>query len=170
MLKYKIQYAQSFYGKRNGTTLGLNGSYQGKTDLFNRNTFYGIDLLSNYGPIDISGELDWMHRNSYNTALTKTSIDKVYSIKVAYNHVLKNGWIIQPALARSGEVADDFGDTRYANSFTGATDQTINDIGLNWLINQDKTKLGIHYSFGKMKNRSPDTEFSYATAFLQLLF
>ncbi|HEX8546255.1 MAG TPA: porin [Cytophagaceae bacterium] len=168
--KYKIQYAQSYYGKRNGTTLGLNASHQGKTDLFNRNTFYGIDILSNYGPIDFNAEYDWMSRNSYTDVRPCTTIDKVYSIKLAYNHYLKNGWALQAAVAHSGEVADDVGDAAHLNSYTGSNDQTINDVGINWLIYQDRAKFGIHYIFGKLEEKKPDNEFSYATAVFQILF
>ncbi|HSZ71187.1 MAG TPA: porin [Cytophagaceae bacterium] len=170
MDKYKLNYVQSYYGRRKGITFAANGTYQGQTEIFTDNSFYGGDILANYNHWDFVLEYDWLYRNSILTTGTHKSTDQVYSVKVAYNFVQKNGRIIQPSFMYSGQTASSYGGKDYINSLTGATTQTIYDIGINYLINKDKLKLNAHYIWGEQKNITDSPSLSYAIVGFQYIF
>jgi hypothetical protein len=82
MTKYKLAYTQTYYGKRSGTSIGLNGARQGPTEVFNSNALYGVDILSNYGAFDFNAEYDWLYREtSLSDGTINPTTDKVYSIR-----------------------------------------------------------------------------------------
>ena len=173
MDKYKINYTQSYYGQRNGVTLALNGTYQGKTEIFKSNSFYGVDLLANFWRFDFVAEYDLLVRNSIIAAKdnnTFNSTDKVYSFKACYNHILSNGKIIQAAFMYSGQLAQDHGAKVSANDLTAATDQKVYDAGVNYLINKDKLKLSLHYVWGEKSDKNTAPKYSYLCTGLQYLF
>jgi hypothetical protein len=172
MDKYKLSYVQSYYGQRKGITIAANGSYQGETEIFKQNNFYGVDILANYGHWDFVAEYDWLYRNSFITPSesTQKTTDKVYSIKAGYNFIQKSGRIIQATVMYSGQMAYDFGGKVSANSLTGATDQKVYDAGINYLINKDKLKLNLHYVWGKKRDKTTSPDFSYLATGFQYTF
>ncbi|WP_224995837.1 porin [Cesiribacter sp. SM1] len=178
MEKWGLGYTHSYYGKRKGITLGLNSTYQGETQVFKRNSFYGADLLANWGGWDFTVEYDWLYRNSFlpveNSDLdeqqTASTTDKVYTYKLGYNFELKNGKVLQAAAMYSGQQASEFGDTWGQNSLTGATDQKVYDVGLNYLLNKDKLKLSMHYVWGDRMDKTPEHRYAYLGTGFQYLF
>jgi hypothetical protein len=172
MDKYKLSYVQSYYGQRKGITIAANATYQGETEIFKQNNFYGVDLLANYGHWDFVAEYDWLYRNSF-TGLPETTqktTDKVYSFKAGYNFIQKNGRIIQTTMMYSGQMANDFGGKAFYNSLTGASGQEVYDAGINYLINKDKLKLNLHYVWGKKKDKTTGPDFSYLGTGFQYTF
>jgi hypothetical protein len=178
MDKWGIGYTHTYYGKRKGITLGLNSTYQGETEIFRNNSFYGADLLANWGGWDFTVEYDWLYRNTYlpleNTDVdvqqTAATTDQVYTYKLGYNIGLKNGKILQAAAMYSAQHASDFGDTWGLNSLTGATDQKVYDVGLNYLLNKDNLKLSMHYVWGERMDKTPEYRYAYLATGFQYLF
>ena len=171
MQKYKISYVQSYYGKRNGTTFGLNYAYEGETQVFSRNGLYGVDLLSNYGPLDLNAEYDWMYRNSFLVnGATNSTTDKVYSMKLGYIIPLPDGQLLEPTVMYAGERPDENDAVLSKNTLTGSVNQDLFDAGINWLINQDKLKINLHYVWGRKKDKAPYENFSYIGAGIQVLY
>jgi hypothetical protein len=167
MKDYSLVYYQSGYGKRKGISFGINASHQGKTSIFKQNMFYGADIQLNYGALDLVLEYDWMYRESnvIQSQIIKT-IDKVNSAKIAWNFIQKNNTIIQPTLMYSTESPDN----QYFNQnpFTKSSKQYVFDAGINWLINKDRLKLGLHYIKGKIDIDS-NKPYSYINGSLQFM-
>ncbi len=162
MKKYKMGYTQTYYGKRNGVTIGLNYTHQGRTDVFKQNNLYGIDILANYGPFDFNAEYDWLYRKKLDDT---DGTDKVWSVKAGYNFFLKNKQIIRPAVMISKEEPND-NNGDYVSDTGVASEKELYEVSLNWLINKDKLKLNISYDWGKVKNK----DFSYIGMGLQLIY
>jgi hypothetical protein len=154
MKDHTLVYYQSGYGKRKGISFGINASHQGRTSIFKQNMFYGADMQLNYGPFDLVLEQDWMYReNIINSTQSIKTIDKVNSAKIAWNFIQKNNTIVQPTVMYSTESPDYLYSNQ--NPFTKSTKQNVFDAGINWLINKDRLKFGLHYVEGKI-----DTDFN----------
>jgi hypothetical protein len=171
MKQYKISYVQSYYGKRNGTTLGINGARQGATEIFSYNTLYGVDMLSNYGPFDFNAEYDWLDRSTIlPSGNVNPTTDKVYSIKAGYIFECAEHGAFEPSIMYTGERAVENGAVHATNGLTGSVSRDLYDVGLNWLINNDKFKINLHYIWGKRYDKAPDDNFSYLGLGMQLLY
>ncbi|AHM60146.1 hypothetical protein D770_09445 [Flammeovirgaceae bacterium 311] len=178
MKQYGIGYTHSYYGKRKGITFGLNSTYQRESEIFKSNSFYGADVLANWGAWDFTVEYDWLYRSSIlqkevtdiSPIVTQATTDKVYTYKLAYNHVLNNGKVLQAAGMYSGQLADNYGSNGGLNSLTGASDQQVYDLGINYLLKQDNLKLSLHYVWGERKDKAPDQYYSYLGTGFQFLF
>ncbi|EMR03983.1 phosphate porin [Cesiribacter andamanensis] len=175
---YGIGYTHSYYGKRRGITFALNSTYQGETERFKSNSFYGGDILANWGPWDITAEWDWLYRSSlllqepadvYPLQPAPTT-DQVFTFKLAYNLPLKGSRILQAGAMYSSQQAQAWGETQGLNALTGATDQQVYDLGLNYLLNKDNLKLSLHYIWGQREDRSPGHHYSYLGSGFQYLF
>jgi hypothetical protein len=151
---YSLIYYQSGFGNRKGVTIGMNASHQGANSIFDYNMVLGADLQVNWGPLDVVLEYDWLMRE--NKALLgepgKNTIDQVNSAKLAWNFKLKNNTLLQPTILFTSEIADDAGSG--VNAFTKSMDQQIFAFGVNWLINKDKLKLGLHFTDGKISSQN----------------
>jgi hypothetical protein len=170
MDSYRINYSQSFYGKRNGITLGLNGCHTGKTEIFTDNGMYGVDLLANYKNWDLNVEYDWLYRNSILDSINNTfTMDDVYSARIGYNFLLKKEKIVQVSVMYSGQLANDYGSSERLNSLTGAADSKVFDIGVNYLLNKDNLKFNLHYVWGKNHQMKNDPNYSYVGFGFQFL-
>ncbi|RMA96140.1 porin [Hydrogenothermus marinus] len=162
--KYKMGYTQTYYGKRNGVTVGLNYTYQGETDVFKSNSLRGVDLLANFGPVDFVAEYDWLYRK---LQTGESGTDTVWSVKAGYNIKLANGQIVRPSVMASKEDIDKEDPNNAKESLTGpAIKQEVYEISLNWLINKDKFKLNLSYDWGKKK----DKDFSYIGVGFQFIY
>ncbi len=179
MKKYKMGYKQTYFGKRHGVTIGLNFAHQGEgTDRkarkynssgtlirdakFDKNEMYGIDILANWGPVDLAGEYDILKRDWSNGQVGsfsgKSYTDKVWIVKAGYLYKLPNGQFIQPTVSYSVFDPDSNG-----NSIYGKKKNTWWDVGINWYIKKQRAKLILHYSSGKVENYSgsKDAKASY---------
>jgi len=148
--KYKMGYTQTYYGKRKGVTVGFNYTYQGETDYFKKNTMLGFDILANYGPVDFNAEYDILERTDFNTNGDDYK-NYTWSAKIGYNFKLDNGQIIRPAFMISAHDADDIFKTNPSGSGIDSSlkrDEELYEVSLNWLINKDKLKLNISYTWG----------------------
>lgn len=152
MEEYGLQYYQSYYGKRKGITIAYNQTYQGETEVFEKNIVRGVDVLLNYGPLDFIAEYDHLVRDTLNGNETMRSLDQVYSLKAYYNMI-----IFQKRLLTAGYS--------YTESFEGE-EQLFHDIGANLLFYEDKLKIGFHYIWGREKN----DDFRYITTGMQVIF
>ncbi len=162
--KYKMGYTQTYYGKRNGTTIGLNYTYQGETDKFKKNGIYSVDILSNYGNFDFNAEYDWLYRTDLSD---NDGTDTIWDIKAGYNIKLKNGQIVRPAIMVSKEEVDVDNNGDHVSDISGvAADKELYEVSVNWLINKDKLKLNLSYDWGKVKGK----DWSYIGMGLQFIY
>ena len=78
----------------------------------------------------------------------------------------KNNTIIQPTFMISSETPDE----QYSgqNPFTKSSKQYVVDAGINWLINKDRLKLGLHYIQGKIDIDS-NKPYSYVNGSIQFM-
>jgi hypothetical protein len=69
-----------------------------------------------------------------------------FSIKSAWNKILKDKTILQYCLMYTGEISDKqfLGDF---NPYKGATGQRQVAAGVNWCINYDRLKVGLHHVY-----------------------
>ncbi|MEW6744182.1 MAG: porin [Planctomycetota bacterium] len=156
MDEYSINYRANYWGKRNGTTLGVNVTEQDETDVFDRNNLYGVDLLSNYGNVSFMAEFDWLRRDTGPDSYT----DRVYNLRLGYNIDVEGGKILEPAVMFT--------------RFSGADDsqlwpgqsQDLLDLGVNYYINKNRLKLNLHYVFQDDEPNSGD----FLGMGLQLMF
>ncbi len=166
MKDYSLVYYQSGLRARKGLTIGINGCHQGATSVFKNNSFFGVDFQLNYGPFDFIFEQDWMYRTKDQKISKVYTRDQVNSFKLAWNFLLKNNTIIQPNLMYSSELPD----YKYVgqNPFTKSVKQYVSDFGINWLINKDRLKLGLHYIQGKQYYNNL-SKFAYTNLSLQFM-
>jgi len=92
--KYSRGHKFNYKGQRNGVTLAISGSYQGETDTWETNTSFGIDILANYGPLNLSGE--WMQLNRSLDALESSA--RTGFLKLGYYMRLANGKELEPII------------------------------------------------------------------------
>ncbi len=171
MTKYKISYVQSYYGRRNGATIGINAARQGGTEVFSSNALYGADMLANYGSFDFNAEYDWMYRGTIlGVGIENPTTDKVYSAKAGYSITVSEDEAVEPTIMATGERAVENGAVHATNGYTGSISRELYDIGLNWLIDRDKLKLNLHYVWGKNYAKAPNDNFAYLGLGLQLLY
>ena len=91
-------------------------------------------------------------------------------MKVGYIIQLPDSQLLEPSAMYAEERAVQNGAIPSRNSFTGSITQNVFDVGLNWLINQDKLKINLHYVWGKKNDKAPDENFSYLGAGIQILY
>jgi len=162
--KYKMGYTQTYYGKRKGVTVGLNYTYQGETDYFKENTMLGFDVLANYGPVDFNAEYDILERTDFNTAGDDYK-NYVWSAKIGYNFKLENGQIVRPAFMISRHDADDIFKTATLDKggihSSLYRDEDLYEVSLNWLINKDKLKITLSYTWGEKDDLTTTDDDNY---------
>ncbi len=152
MDEYKLRYTQSYYGKRKGVTLAYNQAYQGRTDVFMSNQAGGVDLLLNFGPVDIVAEYAWFRRDTMNVDERVRVASEAVSLKAGYNIVLFKSKLLQPVYT-------------YTQSRTGS-DRHFHDAGVNFLFYEDDLKAGLHYVWG----RGQGDRYQYISMGIQLIF
>jgi hypothetical protein len=167
--EYPISYLQSGFGQRKGLSLGVNGTYQGQTEKFVWNTLAGVDAQLNYKALDFLVEYNWLHRRTtYLAVLRDFTEDRFVTYKAAWNFIQKNGTIIQPSIMYSSvKAAPQF--ASFVNEVTGAVSQWTIGVGVNWLINRDRLKLGLHYYRGERLPFAPNATYSYVNGSMQFI-
>lgn len=157
--KYSTGHKINYFGKRNGLSVALASSYQGKTDIFSRNQTFGFDWLFNYGMFNLDGEWTHLYREK---GIHTTHAGTGY-IRVGYNiPVGKNEQYIEPVVMWTkfqGPLDLEAEQNAVAmNAFAG-TDQII-EIGANYHINSN-AKITFNYT----RNRGNLGDYSEGATF-----
>jgi len=134
MKSYSINYdANNYYSKRNGVTIGFNVSQQGKSEVFTWNHAEGVDVLFNYGNLNLDGEWNWLERKVDG----RHYLAQAGHIRVGYNMVVARKAFIEPTFSVVMYDGDNGG------QFTGK--DHLYDAGVNWYLNKKSCKLALHY-------------------------
>jgi hypothetical protein len=91
------------------------------------------------------------------------------TLKGAWNFRLSNGTIVQAVAMYSDEQVDRLFALAHENPFTRALDQYVVEAGVNWLLNRDRLKLGLHYFYGNRPLFGSDSGYSYVNTSLQFM-
>lgn len=137
MEKYSLSYQDNAFGKRNGTTIALNSSYQGKSPLYDQLTTQGIDFLINWNQFNFNAEAFTIYKK--NLSSKKYSRARTANLSIGHNFILKDSTIIEPSFM----FFDYYGES--GADYTGK--DYVYDVGLNWYLDQNKYKYYIHYVF-----------------------
>jgi hypothetical protein len=134
MKTYAINYdANNYFSKRKGVTLGFNVSQQGKSEIFTWNHAEGVDVLFNYGHLNLDGEWNWLERKIEGRHFQA----QAGHIRLGYNIIVAKKAFIEPTFAVVMYDGDNGG------QFTGK--DHLYDIGVNWYLNKKNCKLALHY-------------------------
>ncbi|MEM1119602.1 MAG: hypothetical protein AAGJ18_04095 [Bacteroidota bacterium] len=142
--KYSRGLKFNFKGQRKGITLGISGSRQGASDQWDENISFGLDLLANFGTINLSSE--WMQLKRDFNGLSTTS--HTGFVKIGSYFKLANGKELEPVIKyvffegptdlRGQENAFSLG------AFSGVDNYL--EITLNYFL-AAKVKLSLAYTF-----------------------
>jgi hypothetical protein len=134
MSRYRLGYVTNYWSQRRGVTLAWNYTHQGETDLFQSNTMQGVDVLANWGPLNVSGEYDLLYRERR----IGNSRDVVYHARAGYNIHLPHGHILEPAYLYSGMEGEPASPT--------IPDETriVHDAGVNWYVDRNDVRVNLH--------------------------
>jgi len=131
---YSINYdANNYFNERNGITVGLFSSQQGRTDIFQNNHINGFDVLFNYHHLNLDGEWTWLERKIEGQAQR----GQVGHIRAGYNVVVAEKYFLEPCFMLTDYSGNSNG------SMTGA--DRLYDAGVNWYLNKKSCKLSVHY-------------------------
>ncbi|GLR17673.1 hypothetical protein GCM10007940_22880 [Portibacter lacus] len=161
--RYSTGHKINYFGKRNGLTLALAGSRQGRTDVFDRNEALGFDWLLNYGMLNVDGEWTFFSRNKWIEENNYASHSSGGYLRIGYNIELSNQHFLEPVLMIvkfNGPLSSTAqNDASIINAFAG-NDEVI-DIGLNYHLNP-KLKISITYTInqGELGESLPGATFN----------
>ena len=96
---YSPSHKSNYFGKRNGATIAIGGTYQGETDLFTENTALGFEYGLHFGGINFDGEYHFLRRKGEGVILDPSLIEANGGVgfsRLSYNLPLKNGHIFVP--------------------------------------------------------------------------
>jgi hypothetical protein len=153
MTKYKIGYDINYYGQRRGLSLGLSGSWQGETILFQSSYATEMDFLLNLGPLNLDGEWNLMWRQGQRDLGENAIRDFTYAsnaghIRMGYN-VVVGKMFLEPSFMimefNGGKTAIEQADASAIGSFSGS--EATYDLGVNWYLNKKRLKLMLHYTW-----------------------
>lgn len=93
--KYTLGHAANHHGKRNGLTLGVAASAQGKTDMFDANYTLSADWAFNWNQLNLDGDISLLRREG----AAEDAISEAYTgyARLSYNIELKD-YILEPSL------------------------------------------------------------------------
>lgn len=141
--KYSRGLSFNHKGNRKGVTLAISGSQQGDSDLWDNNTAFGVDLLANFGHLNLSGEWMQLKREFGNIESSSTT----GFIKAGYYVPLENGKELEPVLAyvffNGATDARGQQDAASISAFAG-TDNYF-EITLNYYLSS-KVRLSLAYT------------------------
>lgn len=154
--KYSWGHKFNYKGARNGVTLSVSGSQQGKASLWDDNTSFGVDMLANFGNLNLAGE--WMQlKRSLGTVESKSTTG---FIKAGYYLKLANQKELEPVLTyvyfNGPRDARSVLDATSIGSFTGQ-DNYI-EATLNYYVS-NKIRLSLSYTLreGDNGDQAPET-------------
>jgi hypothetical protein len=141
--KYSRSQLFNSKGQREGVTISFSGSYQGASELWEKNTSFGFDLLANYGNFNLSGEWMQLDRNSN---LFETSSTTGF-VRLGYYYKLKDGKELEPVITYyffDGPMSEnEIIAASVLNAFSGG--ETSLEFNLNYWLDS-KIKLSIAYT------------------------
>ncbi len=133
----------NYFGARRGLTLGLAAARQGNTDLFDRNTAWGVDGLLNASNWQLDGEFFRLYRSANGEE------NRGYTgyLRVGRNLDLPRALILEPVVSywfyRGGTGLGEIETANRLSAFSGS-DSGL-DIGANLYFNP-KTKISLFYA------------------------
>ena len=147
LTKYGIGHRFNYFGKRKGLSLALSGATQGATDLFSSNQAAGMDLLFNWGELNIDAEwfLMWREGNNGNSDFSVQS--QTGYARLGYNILLKRAYVLEPLIMWTRFLGETTLEAQTNAALVGALsgeDDYIN-IGFNFYFNPN-LKLALHYT------------------------
>lgn len=149
--QYKISYKLNYFGKRKGLSIGFSGAYQGATDIFTQNTAAEVDILFNWGPLNVDGSWIFMQRKGEldlgNTIEYSTNAGH---IRATYNIPVVNGrYVLEPAFMlmqyNGGTSSEALFKADLLKTRAGL-DYTY-DAGFNLHLVKDRLSLFFHYTW-----------------------
>jgi hypothetical protein len=149
MSQYAINYLVNFYGRRNGISLALDGTWQGQTDFFNTNTSLGADVLLNYGILNFDAEYHLMARSGQTGNQNIEQKSWVGHLRGGLTFKLpKNGYLEPTFMAQRFRGAMSAADQAQAAQLRMSAGQDTNyDLGLNWHLQERRLKVLLHYTW-----------------------
>ncbi len=138
---YKYMLSGNAWKKRNGITLGVGGSTQSKgqvseTIQFDQSQAYGADILVDYEGFRLDGEYFVMKREAEGFDYFE---GEEWRVRLAYNFIMGGKYL------ESVVCVDNYEGKGESALFKHVGDDQTWDIGVNWYMNKDKLKLGLHY-------------------------
>jgi hypothetical protein len=148
--KYKYSTVDNELENKKYISFGLSGSYQGKSDFFDKNTSLSTDIKTCLGGLHFMAEYNHMYR-----ADSASFNAKGLLLRGGYNINWKYNGILEPTLCYRSFTGDDIADEM---GFYDGEDHQL-DIGINWWVSGKKLKVNLHYliNFGSGdKNKNID--------------
>ncbi len=152
--RYALNYNLNFYNGRKGVTFALNGAWQGQTDVFRSSAALAADMLFNWGPWNIDGEINRLWRkgerpDSGNGLQAFRSDEFTGHLRGSYNWVIGGKVFLEPAfmLMFFDGPMDAQGQADAAALKMSAGSEKTMDAGLNWHLQQRRLKLLLHYTW-----------------------
>lgn len=151
--RYRIGYEINYFGQRKGLSLGLGGAWQGRTELFAHSRALSVDLLANYGPLNLDGEWAWLQRRDTRPLPTLVQRDFVYVSQTGHLRAGVNlpagRYLLEPTFMvvafRGGMDATAQADAEAVHASAGR--ETTYDAGINWYFDGKRLKLALHYTW-----------------------
>ncbi|MBK7477923.1 MAG: hypothetical protein IPI11_18655 [Haliscomenobacter sp.] len=152
--RYALNYNLNFYNQRKGVTFALNGAWQGQTDVFRSSGALAADVLFNWGPWNIDGEINrlWRegeHPGGGNGPLAVQSVEYTGHVRGSYNWVVGGKAFLEPAfmvMFFDGPMDAQGQADAAALKMSAGSEKTL-DAGLNWHLQQRRLKLLLHYTW-----------------------
>lgn len=152
--EYKIGYDINYFGQRKGLSLGLGGSWQGRTDLFAASYAAGADLLFNWGPLNLDGEWNFMWRDGSRALADGGERSFTYAsgtghARIGYNLVLGGKYFLEPTfMFMQFSGASDLAGQADAKSVGASSgSERTYDAGFNWHLSKRNLKILLHYTW-----------------------
>lgn len=151
--RYRIGYEINYFGQRKGISLGVGGAWQGANEVFGTSRVLSVDLLANYGPFNLDGELNLLQREgrrSVERALMRkfTSTQRTAHLRGGVN-LSVGRYVIEPTLMivglRGGMDSTSQADAATVRASSGR--ETTYDAGINWYLDGKRLKLALHYTW-----------------------
>jgi hypothetical protein len=155
--QYSISYLQNYFNRRKGISLGLDGSIQGQTDLFRRNTSIGADVLFNWKAFNVDAEYHRLLRRGSRQLPNNAGLrnfdymSSVRHLRVSYNWIAGKKLFLEPTFTlmhyKGATDALAQADALSVNAYSGT--ETYYDSGINWHLQERRLKLMLHYIWRK---------------------
>lgn len=155
--QYGISYLQNFFNQRKGISLAINGSTQGKTDLFSHNRVIGADVLVNWKALNVDAEYHRMLRSGSrqlpdNAGLRHFDyLSSVRHFRIGYNWIAGKKLFLEPTftLMHYSGATDALGQADALAVRASSGTETTYDAGINWHLQERKLKILLHYVWRK---------------------